>query len=106
LKAEITTAGHKEEASERYRQAVELHQHHAEAWNNLGVVLGDLQRCDEAESALGNGIQLGFADARFNLAHLLDRQGRTAEARQHWRALLRGGHCGVWSAYAQRRLAA
>jgi tetratricopeptide (TPR) repeat protein len=101
----LYAAGRKEEASERYRQAVELHQHHAEAWNNLGVVLGGLQRRDEAESALGKAIQLGFVDAHFNLARLLDRQGRTAEARQHWRALLRGAPRDVWSEYARSRLA-
>jgi protein O-GlcNAc transferase len=105
LKAEITTAGHKEEASERYRQAVELHQHHAEAWNNLGVVLGELRRNDEAEIALGKAIQFGFVDAHFNLAQLLDRQGRTGEARLHWRAILRRAPRDVWGAYAQRRLA-
>jgi tetratricopeptide (TPR) repeat protein len=101
----LYAAGRKEEASERYRQAVELHHHYAEAWNNLGVVLGDLRRNDEAETALGRAIQLGFVDAHFNLARLLDRQGKTAEARQHWRAMLHGAPRGVWSAYVQRRLA-
>jgi tetratricopeptide (TPR) repeat protein len=101
----LYATGRKEEASERYRQAVELDQHHAEAWNNLGVVLGDLRQNDEAEVALGNAIQLGSVDAHFNLGRLLDRQGRTAEARQHWRSLVRGQPRGVWSAYAQRRLA-
>jgi tetratricopeptide (TPR) repeat protein len=69
----LYATGLRAEAIERYRVAVELEPSHAEAWNNLGVALGELRRFDDAERALATAIKLGFTDAKFNLPWLLSR---------------------------------
>jgi tetratricopeptide (TPR) repeat protein len=97
--------GAKQEASERYWQAVELKQDYAEAWNNLGVVLGDLEHHEDAEGAFRKAIALGFADAHFNLAGVLNRVGRRIEARQHWTGFLaKSQPLGALGDYARQQL--
>ena len=59
------------------RVAVELDPDHAEAWNNLGVALGESRQFDEADHALASALRLGFADARFNLTRLSNCRART-----------------------------
>lgn len=100
----LLALGKKREASERYRQVVELDTTHAAAWNNLGVALSDLKQGEEAERAYRRALQLRHGDAHYNLADLLDGQGRTAEACAQWQAFLRHEPHGRWSAYARRRL--
>jgi tetratricopeptide (TPR) repeat protein len=92
------------QASERYRQVVEIDPSRAEAWNNWGVVLVDLKQLDEAMSAFRKAIAADHADAHFNLADLLERMGEPAEAREHWRAYLRYDLQGRWSKYARGRV--
>jgi tetratricopeptide (TPR) repeat protein len=79
----------KEEASERHRQAVELDPGCAEAWNNLGITLTELNRFDEAIDAFQRAIALQYFDAHYNLADLLESLGRRSAAREHWRAVVR-----------------
>ena len=57
---------------------------------NLGTLLGALGRSAEAEAAYREAVALqpGFAHARLNLGHLLERAGRTAEALDQWQAVL------------------
>jgi tetratricopeptide (TPR) repeat protein len=94
-----------QEAIEVYQQALlELCHDHAEAWNNLGVVLNDLRRHVEADKAFRVALRLGFVGAHFNLASLLDLLGRRADARQHWSAFARGWHGGACVEHAKRRL--
>src|SRR5262249_5225698 len=92
------------EASERYRQAVEVDPSHAEAWNNLGVVLGDLKRHDDAADAFRQAIALDYSDAHYNFADLLESGGPSEEATKHWQAYLRYDATGEWSDYARNRL--
>ena len=77
-------------AAERFRQSVELESDYADAWNNLGNVLGQLGRYDEAVEAYRCAVSLepDWADARFGLADLLEASGRAREAAEHWRRLL------------------
>ena len=96
----------REEAVERYYQAVELDQAFVAAWNNLGVVLQELQRIPEALSAFEKALALSpeYADARFNLADLLEEIGRESDARPHWKAYLRNDRQTPWARYARTRL--
>jgi hypothetical protein len=102
----LAALGHKEQALERYYQAVECQSDFAEAWNNAGVVLTDLGRPAEAKVAFQCALQAesAYADAHYNLADLLDEQGETAEARKHWQAYLRHDQHTEWAEYAHRRL--
>lgn len=91
-------------AAERYRQAVEIDPSRAEAWNNLGVVLGRMSRVDEAVAAFAKAIDLSYADAHYNLADLLEKQGRSSEAQEHWQAYVRCDPKGPWSDHARGML--
>lgn len=57
---------------------------------NLGTLLGALNRTADAEAAYREAVaqQPGFAHARLNLGHLLERTGRTDEALDQWQAVL------------------
>jgi predicted TPR repeat methyltransferase len=54
----------------------------AEAHNNLGIVLHELARPDEAEASYRKALQIrpDYSDAHANLAHTLSSLGRTNEA--------------------------
>ena len=104
LASALYASGQKEEASERDRQTVEIDPALADAWNNLGVLLSEIDRPHEAEIALCKAIQLGFADAHFNLARLLDHCERPAEARAHWTEFVRVQPHGPRSEFARRKL--
>ena len=56
---------------------------------NWGAILGDLGRHAEAEAAYLLALQLApnFAQARLNLGHQVEHQGRAAEALAHWRSV-------------------
>jgi tetratricopeptide (TPR) repeat protein len=102
----LYSLGKKEEASERYRQVVELDSNYAEAWNNLGVVLAELRRLDEADAAYRRAIALGYGDAHFNLADLLDGRNQKAAARMHWRECAKLDPQGPYGEYARGKLVA
>src|SRR3712207_8530365 len=63
-----------------YRKAIELG--HAGAYFNLGVLLADQQRLEEAEQMFRKAIELGHAGAYYNLGVLLKNQQRLEEAEQ------------------------
>jgi len=48
----------------------------------------------------------GHGDAHYNLADLLDKTGRAAEAQPHWRAYLQREAVGQWADHARRRVGA
>jgi len=56
---------------------------------NWGAILGDLTRHAEAETAYRLALALApnFAQARLNLGHQVEHQGRVGEALEHWRAV-------------------
>ena len=56
---------------------------------NWGTLLSTLGRSDAAEAAYLQGLahQPGFAPARLNLGHLLERRGNSAGALAHWQAV-------------------
>jgi tetratricopeptide (TPR) repeat protein len=94
-------------AAERYRQTLELDPKHIEAWNNLGVVLGELGQADEACTAFQRALRLDAmcAMSHWNLADTLEAMGMSQAARQHWEAYLKLEPAdGVWALHARKRL--
>jgi len=99
-------AGILPEAETSWRQAVELEPHYAAAWSNLGVaqeMRADLPGAEVsyrralALKALAPGVQdkyeielfaLNWAVVHYNLAQLLERQGRWREAREEYGRVL------------------
>lgn len=83
-------------AEEHYRLAATHRPGDATAWFNLGVVLQDLERPDEALAAYDRALAAdpALADAHFNLAGLLSGRGDRAGAIRHLKAykdLVEGG---------------
>lgn len=77
--------GDKEQAINQIRHAVTLRPDFAAAWSNLGSLLLDAERLDDAETALRQSILHSpspFVSPLYNLGNLLRRQGRLIEAEQ------------------------
>ena len=96
------------QALERYLQVVELDPRHVDAWNNLGVVLGDLERHEMAVEAFREALKLDPQSSRahYNLADALETLGQAPRALEHWRAYLKlSPGPDIWSDHARRRVA-
>jgi tetratricopeptide (TPR) repeat protein len=111
-------AGLLEEAEANWHKAVELEPHYAAAWSNLGVVQEMRADTRAAEASyrralelkwLAPGVQdkyeidllaLNWAVVHYNLAQLLERQGRWQEARQQYAEVL---HLEPQNLQAQKR---
>jgi tetratricopeptide (TPR) repeat protein len=74
--------GKLERAAERYAQATEVEPRFGDAWNNLGLVLAEFGRSDQAIAALRRVLSLDPRNARahYNLADLLDGAWRNVSA--------------------------
>lgn len=70
------------EAEQQFREAIRLDDRYAEAWNNLGIVLGRLGRPEEAAEAFRRAgtLKPGYWEADYNQAETALRAGRVAEA--------------------------
>jgi protein O-mannosyl-transferase len=75
---QLVNAGRREEAAAAYREAIRADPKNAEAWNNLGCVLGELGRMPEAAAALEEALRLkpDHPTARKNLELIPGRGGR------------------------------
>ena len=100
----LTAWGRNEAAAERYYQALEMEPGYAKAWNNLGGVLMELHQIDQAINAYRKAIELGHQDGHFNLASLLEQNGRVDEARSHWQAYRAYDPGSEWGKLAAERL--
>ncbi len=69
------------------RKAIKADSGYQTAWVNLGLVLAEQGRYDEAQAAFQN--PLGEAAARYNVGMVLARQGDEAAARREFEAALR-----------------
>ena len=97
--------GRREEAVERYRQAVEMAPAFVDAWNNLGVLLTEellLEACECFRRALA--ADPGNSMSHYNLADTLTDMGRDAEAVRHCKAYLQADSQSERAAYARRHI--
>lgn len=94
------------EAAVQFAAAVELAPDYAEAWNNLGIVRGDLGDRSAAIAALQEALRLvpHYADAHYNLAEALAVAGDFDGARRHWRAYLTYDPNSRWADRVRKRL--
>jgi tetratricopeptide (TPR) repeat protein len=77
-----------------------------EAWYNLSDVLDEQGRSQGAIDCLRTALQTApdYADAMFNLALLLQRNNKHAEAVEYWRCYLANDAQSEWAARARRSL--
>ncbi|MEX3693391.1 tetratricopeptide repeat protein [Paraburkholderia sp. BR14263] len=75
------------DAERHYRKVLELAPLHAEALNNLGVILEDTGHAESAEALYRRALQVKpeYVDATCNLALRLHVEGRRAEAETYYR---------------------
>ncbi len=94
------------EAAAQFLAAIGKAPEYAEAWNNLGVVRGELGDRAGAVEALRRALELvpHYADAHYNLAEALAVVGDMDGARSHWRAYLTFDPNSRWAEQVRRRL--
>jgi tetratricopeptide (TPR) repeat protein len=93
-------------ARERYYMAIELDENFVEARSNLACVLAELGETGLSEAAFRGALEYhpDYADAHYHLARLLDREGRAAEASQHWQMFLQLAPESPWADEARERV--
>jgi tetratricopeptide (TPR) repeat protein len=86
------------EAQALYERAIGLDPTYFEAYFNLGNIHHDHSRYLDAEACYREalGLNPGYADAHFYLAVTLEKMGRSADARTHWRAYQTLAPTGEW----------
>jgi tetratricopeptide (TPR) repeat protein len=86
------------EAQALYERAIVLDPTYFEAYFNLGNIHHDHGQFVDAEACYGEALALNseYPDAHFYLAVTLEKMGRSAEARRHWRAYQRLAPDGEW----------
>jgi tetratricopeptide (TPR) repeat protein len=96
----------REAASEQFAAATARDPSYAEAWNNLGIVRGELGDGAGALTALHRALALvpHYADAHYNVAEALAVVGDLDGARRHWRAYLTFDPNSRWAEQVRRRL--
>ncbi len=79
----LRRVGRADEAADAYRAAIDLGiDGAADAWSNLGMVLGDLERHDEARAAFARALEIdpNWVAAHYNLGLLHEEFGERAAA--------------------------
>jgi tetratricopeptide (TPR) repeat protein len=94
------------EAAAQFTAAIARAPEYAEAWNNLGIVRGELGDRHGAVEALLKALEVvpHYADAHYNLAEALAVVGDLDGARRHWRAYLTFDPNSRWAEQVRRRL--
>ncbi len=102
----LSDAGDLEGAVARYRRALAADSSYVEAWNNLGIVLHQLDRPAEAEEALREALarRSDYPSARTNLGIVLLEQDRPEAAVETFREVLVSGEAS-FEAYANMGVA-
>lgn len=94
------------DAVDQFAAAIGRAPDYAEAWNNLGIVRGEVGDRDGAVMALNRALELvpHYADAHYNLAEALAVVSDLERARDHWRAYLTFDPNSRWAEKVRRRL--
>ncbi len=95
-----------EHARKAYRRAIELDPQHADAHVNLGRLLHEGQRHDEAASHYRAALEArpGDPTALFNLGVLLEDRGRRREAQEAYEAAIEADPCSADAHYNLARI--
>lgn len=95
-----------DEALQCFRAAFAADGQMVVACYNAADLCWDQDDMEEAESWLRHALEISpnYADAHFNLAAMLQDQGRTFEAARYWRAYLDSDAHGPWSEVARSAL--
>jgi tetratricopeptide (TPR) repeat protein len=101
----LNAQGQKQSAIERFRQAVEIDPSFADAWNNLGIALCEIEQLEEACAAFRSALHAEPENylAHYNLADALEEIGLQDDAIPHWKAYLRYDSASERGAYARGR---
>ena len=93
-------------AEQFYRMATESDASYALAFFDLGNVLDELKRLPDAITAYRHAIALQprYADAHYNLALALERNGQRRSALSHWTTYLALDNSGAWASHARAQL--
>ncbi len=93
-------------AEQLYRLATEADPRYALAFFDLGNVLDEMGRLQEATAAYLRAVTLVpyYADAHYNLALAYERQGQRRRALHHWLTYVRLDPVGPWSAHARSQV--
>lgn len=96
----------RKEAVDQFVAAIAKAPDYAEAWNNLGIVRGEIGDRHGAVEALERALELvpHYADAHYNLAEALAVVGELERAKQHWRRYLTFDPNSRWAERVRRRL--
>jgi tetratricopeptide (TPR) repeat protein len=93
-------------ALEWYYQVLELDKTFVQAWVNIGVILSEEKRHDEAQRAFQTalGLDRDCLEARYNIADLLQSTGKHEEAQEHWSEYLKRDSQSQWGRFARKQL--
>lgn len=95
----LSAGGHAEASAALYEQWIDSTEspHRHVACFNWGTVLGALRKPVQAEAAYRQALTLmpAFGQARVNLAHQLEQQGRHDEALAEWKTVYEAGAAGT-----------
>jgi len=86
-----------------YRRATEADPEYALAFFDLGNVLDEMQRLNDAIEAYQTAIKIvpHYADAHYNLALAFERKNERRRALKHWMTYVRLDPVGPWAAHAK-----
>ena len=90
-----------------YRKAVEADPRYALAYFDLGNVLDETGRIDEAVTAYKTALRLAptYADAHYNLALAYERLREPRQALPHWKTYVKLDSSGPWAVHARNQIA-
>ena len=93
-------------AETHYRHALEADPRYALAYFDLGNVLDETGRVDEAIQTYKTALQLAptYADAHYNLALAYEKTREPRKALKHWQAYVKLDTTGPWAVHARSQI--
>ena len=93
-------------AEKHYRIAIGIDSRYALAYFDLGNVLDETGRVEEATQAYNTALQLAptYGDAHYNLALAYEKMKQPRKALRHWRAYVKLDSSGPWAVHARNQI--